>query len=209
MKNIAACLITLVLCACSNAGGSSYQSYLERKNVRVSSTNSFEHCSGYGCTKKIAVKPEKKMWTEIDQIFKPAAKSPQEERRKIALAIGVFEQHVGKLTNTDTDKKGTFVLGEGQLDCVDESINTTVYLSLLGRRNLLKFHDLHAPTVRLPLFDRDVSWPHQTALISEKASGNFYVVDSWFHDNGERAEIMPLDEWRAGWRPENKVIAMK
>lgn len=176
--------------------------------MRVVSAENFEHCSGYGCQKKTPVKADKAMWSEINQVFENKADSAQEERKQIALAIGVFERHVGKLTKTDTDKKGTFVLGEGQLDCVDESINTTVYLSLLNRRKFLKFHTLHAPTVRLPMVNRNVTWPHQTALISETATGEYYVVDSWFHDNGERAEVLPLDEWREGWSPDDNILAM-
>lgn len=202
----------LVGCA---TGKTSYESYLQRKGVDVQMAKSieeqdtFQHCSGYGCQTKAEVAIGAQQWAKVEHIFEREAKSAMQERKKIALAIAVFEREVGALTDTSGDAGGSFEkMGKGQLDCVDESTNTTTYLSLLKKKELLKFHDVHAPTVRLPLFNSNVGWPHQTAVISEKGAGAYYVVDSWFHDNGEPAEVLPLADWREGWHPDRFQLAM-
>ena len=47
----------------------------------------------------------------------------------------------------------------------------------------------------------DGAWPHQSAVVLEIASGKAYAVDSWFEDNGRAAHVVPLEQWRAGWKP--------
>ena len=43
--------------------------------------------------------------------------------------------------------------------------------------------------------------PHNTAVIIEKISGDEFVVDSWFFDNGTPPVIVPLESWLAGYDP--------
>lgn len=127
--------------------------------------------------------------------------SPEAERERIKTAIGLFEQKVGAKTGTSVDIHGTFFkTGKYQLDCVDESTNTTVYLSLLQQKGLIRFHRVEGPSVRLPLIHAG-RWPHQTAVITELNTSEFFAVDSWFHDNGAPAEIISLKEWKEGWKP--------
>jgi hypothetical protein len=45
--------------------------------------------------------------------------------------------------------------------------------------------------------------PHTTAVIRDIENRQDYVVDSWFFDNGERPVIMPLEEWKSGWSPDD------
>jgi hypothetical protein len=44
----------------------------------------------------------------------------------------------------------------------------------------------------------DVHW---AARIEQKDTGEQYVVDSWFFDNGEPAAIFTRDEWKRGAEP--------
>jgi hypothetical protein len=92
---------------------------------------------------------------------------------------------------------------DNQHDCVDESLNTTIYLTLLEQKGLLRHHNVEDPTVRLPIIHSG-RWPHQTAVISEIETSKFYAVDSWFHDNGAKAEIVPLRKWKDGWKPKKE-----
>ena len=50
-------------------------------------------------------------------------------------------------------------------------------------------------------------WPHTSAVIVETANGQAYAVDSWFHDNGQPAEVVPLEQWVAGWGPDEILVA--
>ncbi|MDB2683139.1 hypothetical protein N9Z27_02685, partial [Alphaproteobacteria bacterium] len=154
------------------------------------------------------VELSKQEWEKIKKPFRRKPKTAQQEREKIATAIGTFEQIIGAKTGSEEDIHGTFIqTGTYQLDCVDESVNTTMYIAALQNKDLIKFHDLHPPEGRVPIIHAG-RWPHQAALIeekdTEKSTENYYIVDSWFHDNGAPAEIIPLKQWKDGWKPENK-----
>lgn len=176
---------------------------LKRKNIQITSTETFDHCYGYGCVKKVETEFEAQDWAKIERIMR-ATTSAEKERENIKKAIGAFEQIVGEKTGTKTDKGGTFAKmfsKDTQQDCVDESLNTTIYLTLMQQKGLLKFHKVSAPNVRLPIIHAG-RWPHQTAVMQGIESQKLYAVDSWFHDNGYDAEIVTLESWKDGWKPE-------
>lgn len=196
-----ALLCALPLSACSMDKYA--QNSLIRKNIQITSTETVPHCHSYGCDKKAQISLGTDDWQKLNAIFTPAPKSPEEERHAIARAIGVFETLAGTKAGTNNDKGGTFrrIMADGtQLDCVDESLNSTIYLTLLDRKGLLKFHSVGAPAVRLPLIHAG-RWPHQTATMIDKDTQIPYAADSWFHDNGFPAEVIALEKWKKGWKP--------
>ena len=122
------------------------------------------------------------------------------ERENIRHAIARMETMVGKITGTSADKARTFGhLGEDkQLDCIDESTNTTFYLTMMKNNGLMRWHNIEDRETRgYFLF----GWPHTTAVISDIKSNQKYAVDSWFLDNGEMPHILPLEQWESGWEP--------
>ncbi|MCB1652157.1 MAG: hypothetical protein KDI46_08900 [Alphaproteobacteria bacterium] len=205
MKRLAFLTITLpLLSACAGTTDPNYQYYLQKKGLDTPIPQHFQHCHGYGCKHISVVNFTQNDWQEFEKLFSPPPPNAAAERKRIARAIALFEQKVGRITGTDEDIWGTFQkTGPYQLDCVDESTNTTIYLSLLEQEGLLRFHRIEAPTARVPILHAG-RWPHQTALISETDTSRFFVVDSWFHNNGELPEIVPLKDWKAGWKPEKK-----
>ncbi len=139
-------------------------------------------------------------WREFKKIFTPPSRSAEQERDRIKKAISLFEHKVGALTHTNVDVGDTFKkIGKGQLDCVDESTNTTIYMALLQQKGWIVFHDIEPPQVRTPFTTG--AWPHQTASIRDKKTGARFAVDSWFDDNGLPPYIVPLDDWIMGWKP--------
>lgn len=201
MKRATLILALIMLPSCVISEGA-YIEYLLKKEIPPTTESSFSHCRGYGCKYIDQVELNKKQWSKVEHAFRPRAKTAEKERAQIAKAIAIFEQEVGTLTGTNVDHYGTFKkLGTHQQDCVDESINTTIYLDLLLQRDLLKHHTIRPPEVRIPIINSG-RWPHQTAAIVEIESGEAFAVDSWFHDNGFQAEIVPLKTWRGGWKPE-------
>ena len=91
--------------------------------------------------------------------------------------------------------------GKGQLDCVDESTNTTIFLMILKQKGLLPFHEIEQPQVRWPIISGR-GWMHKTAVITEKETGEQFAVDSWFEDSGVNPWIVSLEAWRNGWHPD-------
>ncbi|MCB9983468.1 MAG: hypothetical protein H6861_07345 [Rhodospirillales bacterium] len=193
-------LSLLLLSACAS-NETTYQHYLSGKGLESQLPERFQHCHGYGCKFITPVRFTQDDWSVIEAVFTPPPATPAAEREAIKTAIGLFEQRVGAQTGTNVDIHGTFMkVGDKQLDCVDESTNTTIYLSLLQQKGLMRFHRVEGPSMRLPLLHAG-RWPHQTAVITRRDTGEFFAVDSWFHDNGAPAEIVTLKTWKEGWRP--------
>ncbi len=169
--------------------------------------NHFSMCHAHGCkeVEQLSLTPIE--WQKIKQHFLPTAHSAEAERIQVANAIAEFEQIIGIKTDTTHDKAGLFEsMGSyGQLDCIDESTNTTTYLLILEKQGLLKWHQpMDHVTRGFFLF----GWPHSSGAMREmtsadNASESEFAVDSWFEDNGKRPHIIPLSQWRSGWTPEN------
>ena len=166
--------------------------------------DNFTVCAEHGCEKLVTIALSKEEWQQVQGTFKPLAKNAAEERAQIARAIGLFERLVGPKANSAHDKAGDFngTLAPGsQLDCIDESTNTTTYLTLLEQGGLLQWHQLHDVISRGYLFFG--GWPHFTPVIeTTRGKKQHWVVDSWFRDNGVDADIVEVAPWKDGWHPE-------
>jgi hypothetical protein len=190
----------IAIAGCANGGWEKNEWFLHRKGVAVNGPQSFQVCHSYGCERKDDVALSEREWQVVRARFATAAATPDEERRRIAAAVGDLERIIGAKIGTSSDRGGTFTAGGGtdQLDCVDETVNTTVFLTLMERDGLLTWHHTRGPAGRGTFIG---SWPHQTAVVTEIATGREYAIDSWFHDNGVAAEVVPLEAWYDGWSP--------
>ncbi len=160
----------------------------------------FSVCSEHTCKRVSVVSLQPEQWQRERRLFLPAPSDAAQERERIARAIGLMETMVGPLTGTQHDKGRNFqsVGIEGQMDCIDESTNTTTYLTMLLKDGLLKWHSVADRATRgFFIF----GWPHSTAVIRETANGALFAVDSWFLDNGAEPFILPLELWAQGWQP--------
>ena len=160
----------------------------------------FDMCYGGGCAGMAHVTLSNQEWQKVVQAFMPEPENAAQERESIRQALGILEQIIGPKTGTSQDKAGTFgVWGkQGQLDCNDEAANSTTYMKLMKKKGLIKFHDILNTKRRGFFFD---GWPHTAAAILDHASGKRYAVDSWFYDNGQPAVVIPLEQWKSGWKP--------
>jgi hypothetical protein len=159
----------------------------------------FSVCYDFGCRSIAYVSFTAEEWAEIRVRFDAPAADAAAERERIREAIALFERITGERVGTKNDKGGTFgAAGEFQMDCVDETTNTTYYLRMLERQGLLRWHEVGEPAMRgWFLF----GWPHMAATIVERRGAARWVVDSWFLDNGLPPFILPYELWRGGWNP--------
>ncbi|GAB6042313.1 hypothetical protein [Endothiovibrio diazotrophicus] len=152
-------------------------------------------CYGAGCVKTAALPLDEAQWRQVAKLFEPYPESAAEERVRIARAIATLERLSGELSGvTHLDRGGNSVgAGQpGQLDCRDESINTTTYLRILKREGLLYHHNVLERRMREHVAGIGAHW---TAVLEERESGARFAVDSWFRDNGEEPIIIPLQQW--------------
>jgi hypothetical protein len=162
----------------------------ENETIRLDAVP-FVYSAGKQVQTTIGVSSED--WTRIEAFFEPPATTPQEERHRIRYSIAIFEQIAGSQTPTWKDQAVNHAHfgSDGALDCIDESTNTTVYLRVLEQHGLLRYHEVNPPIARHRFF-LDI---HQTAVIVEVETGDEYVVDSWFRDNGFPPYITTVDAW--------------
>ena len=154
----------------------------------------FTVCYNYGCKHMERVRLTPAEWNEVLAVFATAADSAQQERQQIRQAVALMEQCVGRHTPTYRDRGGNPPTDgwPGQMDCIDESVNTTRYLQLFATYGGLRWHRVSGRVERSP-YILDLHWAGQ---LVERATQQHYAVDSWFLDNGGLPYIQSLEEWQ-------------
>jgi hypothetical protein len=80
------------------------------------------------------------------------------------------------------------------LDCLDTTANTISLLLVLQDAGTLTHHRIEPPQSRGIFLDG--RYPHFTAVIREKNSGQRWAVDPWTRAPGQEPEILPLRQWQ-------------
>lgn len=154
-----------------------------------------EICMNFSCKTKQAISISEQEWDSIANWLNPAATDAATERENIKKAIGWMEVVVGRHTPTHRDLGGDLGNPEakfpGQLDCIDESLNTTTYLALFEQNSLLKYHKVVERAYRRAIFDQ-----HWAGQIESLDSGERWVIDSWFQHNGYLPYLQASDKWQ-------------
>ncbi len=150
-------------------------------------------CYDFRCRSREVVSLSDEEWDTVVGWFREPAATPAGERDQIRRAIGWLEVLVGRHTPTHRDLAADELeepRRPGQLDCIDESVNTTTYLRLLEYNGLLQHHEVIEEAYRRAIFDQ-----HWAGQIREIGSGTRYVVDSWFQPNGYLPIIQNSEDW--------------
>lgn len=152
-------------------------------------------CAGHGCRERHMIHLTPAEWDRIRARFDPAPPDPAAERAAIARAVAALEALSGAQSGTSADKAGTYahMFAAHQLDCADETVNVTTYLRMMAADGLLVWHRPAGRVHRGRFID---SLPHMAPTIIDRRTGTAWVVDAWYHDNGEPPEIVPVDVWR-------------
>jgi hypothetical protein len=199
-RALAICAMLIVFAQQALAAGFAPDTFVRDDIVTQPTPHNFSVCHGGGCAIVSQSGLDEAQWGRILAVFSAASRDAREERDRIAEAIARFESLVGAMTDTADDRAENQIGTSwwSQMDCIDESTNSTTYLRMLAGVGLLKWHRVEARVTRgFFVF----GWPHTTAVVSERGGGAKWAVDSWFHGNGRAPEIVPLDLWKTGWRP--------
>jgi hypothetical protein len=196
-------LLTASLCLGNAHAGEAYdQLYMKYDFPKQLKRTEVPVCSHHGCEIVTRVDLTGQHWERLSRHFKPQASDAAGEREQIRSAVAEAERITGILAGTSYDRAGdlaAFGTFKPQLDCIDESANTTTYLTLFEQAGLLRWHSVQRRAHRGYLFFG--GWPHFTAVVEENGSGRRWVVDSWFRDNGVAPDVVDLDTWKDGWKP--------
>jgi hypothetical protein len=152
-------------------------------------------CYNYGCAADATVTFSEQQLANVAVLFRGLLNAA-EEREAIAQAVGMLARYAGEQSPVFRDKgRDNDGNVDGRMDSADHSINTTAYLRVLEKRDLLKLHRVQSRVVR------GAAKAHWAARITEIRTHQEFAVDSWFFDNGHPAVIFPLDEWLKGAKP--------
>ena len=153
-------------------------------------------CSGYGCIYKEEFGFTASQARKLKSILAQGASSAKAERKAVGQAITQMERMTRARLRFSRDVKKAYQKNagrRGQMDCVDESLNTTQYLTYLHRNGWLKHHRPRRSYAERG-FILDGRYPHKSAVMIDKANKG-WAVDSWPRDGGEPPQIMPLSKW--------------
>jgi hypothetical protein len=174
--------------------------YFKQKGVAAPRPERFTVCHGYDCTYRSEITLRAAEWAAVRALFQPPPPTAAAERQAIGTAVALLERQVGARIGTSADRPGLAYIAAGdptQQDCIDESTNTTLYMTLLRQAGLMRRHAVTSVASRGVFLD--LRWYHQTAVVRELDSGEEWVVDSWFNRNGEPPVIVALRQWQAGY----------
>ena len=181
----------LFLTACAGGNGIQLHHYIDRNDTK----DNFIYCYGYSCSQSQRLGFNNFEWQEIIKIFKPKAITAEQERVQIGNVIAMMETYTAHLAGTQNDGPKAPIKRQSiyELDCIDETINTSQYLKFLDQEGLLHFHHLGHPAFRGGLFTG--MYPHNSAVIIEIETNTPYVIDSYIYANGVEPDIRTLQSW--------------
>lgn len=159
---------------------------------------SFVICSGHGCRDRHTVSLSPGQWQSVKAVFATPPANAAEERELIRVAVSRLERLAGAATGTDADLAGTYsnMWMQRQLDCADETVNTTTYIRLLMADRLVTKHRLGGRLHKGNIIDY---LPHMAPTIIDQETGTQWAVDSWYLDHGEPPEIVTAQVWHTDY----------
>ena len=188
--------VLILLCFIMGCTARSSQALLDRHQIQNPKIDELSVCISYGCRHLLSTYLTDREWDMVVQSMMPGHEdSSFEERQRISETIGLLERIIGPKVGTQYNRarNESGPRGTRQLDCIAETVNTTVYLKLLEENSLMHYHRLVEPARKGPLSSG--TWLHFTSVIEELDTGERFAVDPWFFDNGHPAVIISLQRW--------------
>ena len=192
-------LLAALLAGCV-ASGTNVRSWYPTQDARAPQGMAIGICHAFGCQRQTTVQLTNADIRQLTRIMRQADRSPAAERAAVRRAVMWMEARVGPVVGSDGDVGGLDLQNAGvpgQMDCLDETTNTTTTLILLQENGLLAHHRVAYPVARG--FFLDGRYPHATAVLEETASMERWAIDPWPYANGEDVDVMPLEQWYATW----------
>jgi hypothetical protein len=154
-------------------------------------------CHGYGCSRRTEIMIEPGWFEQVSAVMKQGRSSPASERKALGEAIRIYTRFIAREFGgkPDAPRSPPSLSGlNGQMDCLDETANTTSLLLVLKQEGLLVHHDVERPESRGIFIDG--RYPHYTAVIVDTGAHMKWAVDPWAEAPGQRPDLLPLGEWQ-------------
>jgi len=153
-------------------------------------------CYGFVCRRRYELDFTEADYKRLTEILNVGRASPEAERKAVQQAMVWFDRRLGPVIGTDKriayadfryfDDKHNF-------DCYDTTRNTTSLLLVLQEWGLLKHHTVSDPRFRGNFLV--LQTPHNTAVLTDRNSGQKWVVDMWTKAYGQLPDVMTVEQW--------------
>lgn len=197
--NIAVLAAVLSACSSSTVPSTVSGTIAGQSSSFAAPVSSLTVCSGYGCILEDKFNFSASEEQQLRAIMSAGHETASSEREAIQTAIAAMETMARRRLRYKPDIEFSYQKNSGkrgQMDCIDESLNTISYLKYLQGKNLLKYHKAIRRYAERG-FILDGRYPHKSARIRDN-SGVDWAVDSWKGKDGAKPEMMLLAKWYKG-----------
>lgn len=155
-------------------------------------------CYNWGCHNQVGVVyPDawlKKTLTPLRQ-----AKTPAEERAAAADVVRKMYVKAAEQTPIGADEPGNEEdeTVNGRMDCIDHSTTTANMLSLLQKKQVLRWHGVGPYAHRTRFLDSHYSATLVEIDANSDDGSQIFTVDPWLEGRGDLPSVMPVREWAA------------
>lgn len=153
-------------------------------------------CYGFVCRRRYELAFSAGDRAALSRIMAAGKSSAAAERAAVQKAVVWLDRKLGPVLGTDKriaradfryfDDKHNF-------DCWDTTRNTTSLLLVMQQWGLFRYHSVGDPKYRGNVLV--LQTPHNTAVLTERATGAQWVVDMWTRGYAQSPEVMPVDQW--------------
>ena len=196
---IAASLLSLALTAVPAAA---VQLSPEQKDLYTSvsinppSSAGMTVCYGFVCRRRAELTFTPGDRQQIAKIMAAGKASAVAERAAVQKAVVWFDKRMGPQIGTTTRVARADIRSGADAtnyDCWDSTRNVSSFLLVLQEWGLLKHHTVGNPRYRGNILAMQL--PHNTAVLTEKASRVDWAVDMWTTRYAQPPDVMLVEQW--------------
>ena len=160
------------------------------------SAGSMTVCYGFVCRRRHILDFGPGDRAALTKIMAAGKASAVAERAAVQNAVIWFDRRVGPVIGTDkriANADIRYFDDKHNFDCWDTTRNVTSVLLIMQDWGLLKHHEVGTPRYRgNPLM---MQTPHNTAVLTERATGSDWAVDLWTRAYAQAPEVKLADQW--------------
>ena len=153
-------------------------------------------CYGFGCARRWRLDFTAADHKKLADVLATGRSSASAERKAVQQAVVWFDHRVGPVIGTDKRVANADIRSldsAHNFDCFDTTRNTASLLFVLEKWNLLRYHVMGDPRYRGNILRGQL--PHNTAVLTERATGIDWAVDMWHSRYGEVPDVMTVEQW--------------